>query len=257
MADGVFQENGVFRVLPPIPTALLEQALRERIFALLKAEGCIDDPLIERMRTWRHSGFSVHNGVHVRGSDQQGRQQLARYMLRTPLSLEKMEYVPASGTVIYRSKMHATLKRNFQVIPGAKWLQLLIQHIPDKHEHLVRYYGAYSSRYRGKHPGQTKASTPAAVTEEEHSVISQAARAAWARLIYRVYEADPLICPRCQSEMRVIAVIHDGSVIRQILEHLKLWNPRPTERSPPHGESPDWPVNAQLPVEYVPVPDIA
>ena len=60
-------------------------------------------------------------------------------MIRAPFSLEKMEYVPASRTVIYKSKRHATLKRNFQVMPGAEWLQLLIQHIPDKNEHLVRY----------------------------------------------------------------------------------------------------------------------
>ncbi|HEX19975.1 MAG TPA: hypothetical protein ENG78_04050, partial [Acidiferrobacteraceae bacterium] len=159
-------------MLPPIPTELLEQALRERVFTFLKEAGCIDGALIERMRAWRHSGFSVHNGVHILGSDQQGRRQLARYMLRTPLSLDKMEYVQASGTVIYRSKMHATLKRNFQVMPGAKWLQLLIQHIPDKHEHLVRYYGAYSSRSRGEHKNETQA-TPAIVTEEDRT-ISQA-----------------------------------------------------------------------------------
>ena len=59
--------------------------------------------------------------------------------------------------------------------------------------------------------------------------------------------------------MRVIAVIHDHDVIRQILEHLKLWEPRPAERGPPNdpGDSPDWPVNAQLPISYHPVPDIA
>ena len=64
--------------------------------------------------------------------------------------------VQDSGTVIYRSKMHATLKRNFQVMPGAQWLQLLIQHIPDKNEHLVRYYGAYSNRYRGAHKDEAE-----------------------------------------------------------------------------------------------------
>lgn len=58
-------------------------------------------------------------------------------MIRPPLALKKMQYVETSGTVIDRAKMHATLKRNFQVLPGAKWLQLLIQHIPDKNEHTV------------------------------------------------------------------------------------------------------------------------
>jgi hypothetical protein len=57
--------------------------------------------------------------------------------------------------------------------------------------------------------------------------------------------------------MRVIAVINDPGVIRRILEHLKLWNPRPSNRSPPDDPAPHWPTNAQIPLEYVPVPDIA
>ena len=122
VADGVFQTNGIFRVLPPIPTEVLEKGLREKVFALLKREGCIDDKLIERMRAWRHTGFSAHNGVKLRARDADGRRQLARYMIRPPFALEKIQYAEASGTVIYRSKMHATLKQNFQVLPGAKWL---------------------------------------------------------------------------------------------------------------------------------------
>jgi hypothetical protein len=37
-------------------------------------------------------------------------------MLHAPMSLEKMTYDAGTGTVIYRSKMQAGLKRNFQVI---------------------------------------------------------------------------------------------------------------------------------------------
>jgi len=59
------------------------------------------------------------------------------------------------------------------------------------------------------------------------------AKAAWARLIRKVYEADPLECPKCKGPMRVIALIEDPGVIRRILEHLGLWAPLPTERSPP------------------------
>ena len=62
------------------------------------------------------------------------------------MSLEKMTYDAATGTVIYRSKMHAGLKRNFQVMPGAAWLELLCKHIPDRYAHLVRYVGWHSNR---------------------------------------------------------------------------------------------------------------
>jgi len=37
--------------------------------------------------------------------------------------------------------MHAGLKRNFQVMPGAEWSEPLCKHIPDRYEHLVRYGG--------------------------------------------------------------------------------------------------------------------
>jgi hypothetical protein len=65
------------------------------------------------------------------------------------------------------------------------------------------------------------------------SEFAQRARAAWARLIRKVYEADPLQCPKCKGPMRVVALIDDPGVIRHILEHLGLWAPEASERGPP------------------------
>lgn len=56
--------------------------------------------------------------------------------------------------------MHAGLKRNFQVMPGVEWLELLCKHIPDRHEHLVRYVGWYSNRARGERAKALKAQQP-------------------------------------------------------------------------------------------------
>ncbi len=33
----------------------------------------------------------------------------------------------------------------------------------------------------------------------------QAARAAWTKLIHKLYGVDPFVCPRCGAEMRVTA----------------------------------------------------
>mgnify|MGYP001617360140 CR=1 FL=1 len=44
------------------------------------------------------------------------------------------------------------------------------------------------------------------------------ARSAWARLIRKVYEGDPLECPKCKGPMRVIDLIEDPGVIQRILE---------------------------------------
>lgn len=40
-------------------------------------------------------------------------------MIRNPFSLEKMGYKAEQGVVVYRSKLHAPLKCNFQIMPGA------------------------------------------------------------------------------------------------------------------------------------------
>jgi hypothetical protein len=40
-------------------------------------------------------------------------------------------------------------RRNFQVFSALDFLAEVTQHIPDKGEHLVRYYGWYSHRQRG------------------------------------------------------------------------------------------------------------
>jgi hypothetical protein len=53
-------------------------------------------------------------------------------------------------------------------------------------------------------------------------------------LIKRVYEIDPLACPECGGQMKVIAFIEppQRDVIERILRHCGLWHPV-TPRAPP------------------------
>ena len=248
VADGVFEASGGFASLPPIPEALLAERLRRAVIGLLVRREVIPPALAGQMLGWRHSGFTVHNQVRVAAGDAEGRKRLAGYMLRAPFSLEKTTYDAARGAVIYRSNLHATLKRNFQVMPGAQWLELLCKHVPDRHEHMVRYYGRYSSRTRGSEHERPDMDEPG---PETRSQARQAAKVAWAKMIRKVYEVDPLACPECASQMRVIALIEDPAVIKRILSWLGLWDP-PQPRGPsPPGE------RASLPLAYHPLPDIA
>jgi hypothetical protein len=81
----------------------------------------------------------------------------------------------------------------------------------------------YSNRARREEACAPQCDSLALVEER---ATSRAARASWARLIKQVYESDPLPCPRCGNEMRVIALIDDQSVIRHILEQLGRYVPR-------------------------------
>lgn len=44
----------------------------------------------------------------------------------------------------------------------------------------------------------------------------------WDEMIRKVYEVDPMLCPRCGGTMRVIALLTDCAVFDRIIHHLKL-----------------------------------
>ncbi len=194
-ADGVFLPDGRFVALPPVPQTLLAEGLRRAVLGVLVREEAIAPELREKMLGWRHSGFSVHNQVRVGEHDPEGRRKLAGYMVRAPMSLEKMTYDPATGTVIYRSKMHLGLKRNFQGMPGAEWLELPLPpysgslRAPRSLRWLVFEPGARAERAKARKGGGA-ANTPAAVIEPASEFISRT-KAAWARLIRKVYTMWP------------------------------------------------------------------
>ena len=123
-ADGAFLPDGTFIPLPPVPEKLLAEGLRHTVLGFLAQKEAISEALRSRLLGWRHSGFFVHHQVRVPAEDPEGRKKLAGYMLRAPIALEKMTYDAGTGTLIYRSKMHLGLKRSFQVMPGAEWLEL-------------------------------------------------------------------------------------------------------------------------------------
>ena len=48
----------------------------------------------------------------------------------------------------------------------------------------------------------------------------------------KIYETDPLICPRCGGDMRIIALLEDYKVVKKILDYLGIYEFR-RNRPPP------------------------
>jgi hypothetical protein len=57
-------------------------------------------------------------------------------------------------------------------------------------------------------------------TEAVCSVSDKERCSTWAKLIAQAYEVDPLICCRCGSPMRILAVITEPMEVHKILRHL-------------------------------------
>jgi len=130
----------------------------------------------------------------------------------------------------------------------------MLSNVPERGKQSIRYYGAYANSVRARERNRQEGEPIPTVLEPVIS--SEAFRRNWARLIRRVYETDPLVCPRCQKSMRIVAAIEDPAVIRRILEHLGLWlaNTRPIPRAQSRPGLPALPVDSyqdatsQLPV---------
>ena len=143
---------------------------------------------------------------------------------------------------------------NYQIFQPLDFLASVTQHIPDKGEHQIRYYGFYSNKNRGMRAAETGNANPGE-QPEQLSAYQLKQRLTWATLIKAVYEVNPLECPQCGSAMKIVGFIerdNDG-LIRSILKQAGLWKDFVPRAPPKMSDDPpaeNIPCVAE-PVEYV------
>ena len=147
-----------------------------------------------------------------------------------------MTYIQEESKVIYQSKDG----KKEEAFDALEWLvptESGCSHVPNKGEQKVRYYGYYSPAPRGISRGRKKNKNQdewmLRILEANES--SREYRKNWAQLIQKIYEVDPLTCPKCSGKMKVISVIEDEDVIKKILKHLGLWELK--ARPPPRANA--------------------
>ena len=161
-------------------------------------------------------------------------------IIHPAFSLARLHYDRDAGIVDYdprpssRSNPSPTAPERFSPLDA---LAALSAFVPEKRQQVVRYCGYYSNSSRGQRRRQQQCVadiTPVAVSgpEPEPDDFRRHCKRPWARLIRKVWAANPLVCPRCGGRLRIISFIEDAAIIEKILRHLKLWNP-PTRPPPP------------------------
>ncbi|MFC1652818.1 transposase, partial [Planctomycetota bacterium] len=245
---GAFDSEGVFLPLPQFDMDSLLLKWQEAVFALYLAEDKIQPDVVENMRSWKHTGFTGDQSVYLPTGDKVGIERLVQYITRCPFSLSRLIKVTDTGQIVYKAEKHACRafpdqngdgitsgpKRNFQVLGPLDFIAEFTQHIPPKGSHLVRYYGFYSNKARGmRKKAQVQAADPDTLNKASDTPAPRCNRT-WAMLIKRIYEVDPLACPKCGGVMKVVAFIEppQAQVIEKILRHCGLWQ-EPASRAPP------------------------
>ncbi len=248
VADGLFLESGYFFVMPKVDLRPLRELFRAHVLKMLKKEGLIDDTFIKMIMNWRHtSGFSVHNEVRIKPGDAQGIENLSQYIIRNSFSLGKLKYEEGDSSVIYRSKMtHGKNKKNFNVFSPLEFIAAITQHIPEPYFQLTRMYGWYSNRMRGdrkkqeergkeKREGENEITEDSKIIDVRNYKPKRIPQLMWRECIKKVWEVDPLTCPKCTGEMRIISFIYKKTVIKKILTHLNIFEEKKNQRAPPRS----------------------
>ena len=227
VTQGGWTVSGEWIPVPYVDERAAEKLFRHKVLGLLRRRGLLSQDRIELLLSWRRSGFSVHNRVYAHPEDGRDFEALVRYMMRSPVSLTRLSFSPGGKELVYARKggHDAGEAAEDERIDAEEFVARVLVQIPDPRRHLVRYYGAYSSRVRGQRRKAENRLEASGSGEVEKAVPPSPERAAlrrrWANLIRRVYEVDPLVCPRCGSEMRVIAFITEPKVIKRIVDHLR------------------------------------
>ncbi len=231
---GVLLGDGSWQPLPYVDTHKAEFLFTHKVFRLLRQRELITQDRIDLLLSWRHSGFSVHNRTTVCPADTQGLHKLACYLMRSPVNLSRLRYHPDSQLVLYQPKAGHDVDEEARLDPleflrwaalrrcpatsdsfeGARVRTILARvliHVPEPNKHLVHFYRAYANRVRSRYRKQDTAASD----ETEATPSRPAVNKRWAELIYRIYEVDPLTCPRCDSSMKLLAFITEQEVIRR------------------------------------------
>lgn len=139
VTEGGTDEEGKFHKVPTIDDHLIAEFFTREVFSLLLREKLISPQLVQKILSWRHTGFNVHS--NVRAKSKKETERLGKYMVRPLLSLERLSFDESEGKVCYQ---YGKKNPNEERMDYLEFIVRVTSHIPDKGQVTIRYYGLYS-----------------------------------------------------------------------------------------------------------------
>jgi hypothetical protein len=241
VTDGAFSPDGDFLPLPSLDTSAVMQLFRRLLLLRLHQAERLSQSFMHNLLSWIHPGFSVYAGPPVDAAESAALQSQARYITRPVLAMDALRKLDRAGLVL-ETPPHPRTGATSITLDPLEWIHRITSHIPDPGRHCQRFYGACSNRGRipMAAPASEPAPLPAAKLSEHHNRdASREAPSTWARLIRKIFEADPLLCP-CGGRMRIASFITDSRVVDRILRHRESGRCKtqdPFQPRPPPGPS--------------------
>ena len=235
--DGVFEpdpQGGVlFSAVDEVDAhdaEAVQARVRRRILRAFARRGILDKDDRKEMEQWDHGGgFSLDATVRIAANDRHGLERLLRYCARPPFAAERLEELDPHR-LIYHLHKPGPDGRTQLILSPLELVQRLAALVPPPRIHRHRYYGvlapnaplraAVTSLAPEALATQPAAPVQAAGDEPFEKPHRSPARYLWAMLLARLYEAFPLTCPQCGTEMRIVAFITEVAPVQRILSHI-------------------------------------
>jgi hypothetical protein len=238
--EGGFTRYDRFVYLPLGADKGMLKVWQTAILLLFLRNKLIDQDRVNMLKSWKHSGFSIESETRL--ISKADRQALGQYVVRGATCAEKIKYNPNKDTVTWTASSKGFYKGRSEIFKGFEFVDQLVAHLPPRRAQLVRRYGVYAGKVRTQWqirpglyrfaPESWKQTHPARQLEtqdqdtlryglepaEAPDVWSKLRRQSWARLLQKVYEADPFLCPKCRGTMSVVAIIEEPEELARIIE---------------------------------------
>ncbi len=178
------------------------------------------DPPFEEFkgtRCYYDDGFSLHARVKIYANQRTGLEHLCRYIMRGPLSKERISYT-SEGKVRLKLKTPYTDGTTHLEYTPDQFIKRMIALIPPPRQNLIRYVGVFGARHKKRAVITAKAKP----IEKRNTTKKKVYRTPWAELMKHVFKEDVDLCGHCGTKLTLIAMIQSPLACRKILEHLKL-----------------------------------
>ncbi len=241
---------------------LAQERIRKRVLRLFVRRGLLDSDDAEQMQTWKNGGgFSLDAQVRIAAADREGLERLFRYCARPIFSGERLSWLEEDERLIYRLPKPQHDGQTLLRLTPIEFLDrmAILNPLPRTHRH--RYHGVLAPNAPLREWVTKRAGLPVTgemegccedikTVDVEGQTGQSYFASIWAMLLARIYEINPLVCPRCGGEMRIIAFITEMEPISRILRHIGEPDSAPeipSARDPPNfclelDQTPDWDV---------------
>lgn len=215
ITEGGFSDDGFWRVVKHFDYSYLRKAFQTALLNELESK---IGPSFKKTKAAIYrkdkNGFYVYAKPNL-CDPQTVVKYISRYLGRPVIALKRIDSYDGENVTFHYNR-HEDNAFVSKTVSALDFISLLIQHIPESHYKMTRYYGLYS-RHREKDK-----SLRHVVHKSKQTLIRSFSK--WKPNILISFGYDPLCCPKCSNSMSLMDIYynHQRLSLEELYEKAKL-----------------------------------